>query len=176
SRARSPSSTRSTAAPRATSAPATCRVSPMADGRAGPAGENPRSGLDLGAKVESVDAGENDGVATIPSANPPAYEPVRAHPDQVVGPEGMPHPHAQRLARSLAAMGPEALMAAGRRRDASFIAQGITYESGADGEPARDRPFPLDLVPRIVPAEEWAVIERGLVQRITALNQFVDDI
>jgi uncharacterized circularly permuted ATP-grasp superfamily protein len=40
----------------------------------------------------------------------------------------------------------------------------------------RDRPFPLDLVPRILPAAEWNHIERGLMQRIRALNRFIDDV
>ena len=123
-----------------------------------------------------MNAGDDDPVATISSASLPAYEPVSAHADEVFAPDGAPLPHAERLAASLAAMGPDALVAAGRRRDASFIAQGITYEAGSDGEAVRDRPFPLDLVPRIVAADEWAAIERGLVQRITALNQFVDDV
>ena len=56
--------------------------------------------------------------------------------------------------------------------------QGITFDAGgpdADG-PVRDRPFPLDLVPRIIPADEWTTIKRGLAQRIRALNRFVDDV
>ena len=54
--------------------------------------------------------------------------------------------------------------------------QGITFEvAGTDGE-RRDRPFPLDLVPRVLPAEEWTTIKRGLAQRIRALNAFVDDV
>ena len=40
----------------------------------------------------------------------------------------------------------------------------------------RDRPFPLDLVPRIIPAAEWKTIKRGLAQRIRALNHFIDDV
>ena len=39
-----------------------------------------------------------------------------------------------------------------------------------------ERIFPFDLIPRIVPAEEWDRIERGLKQRIHALNAFIDDI
>ena len=42
--------------------------------------------------------------------------------------------------------------------------------------PASERPFPLDLVPRIIPAGEWTVIKRGLAQRIRALNAFIDDV
>jgi uncharacterized circularly permuted ATP-grasp superfamily protein len=66
---------------------------------------------------------------------------------------------------------------AGRRRDTIFMRQGITFEvGGADGDEATDRPFPLDLVPRILPVEEWRTIKRGLAQRIRALNRFVDDV
>ena len=76
------------------------------------------------------------------------------------------------------ALGPEALAAAGRRRDAIFMQQGITFDAAGPGRdgPVRDRPFPLDLVPRIIPAEEWTTIKRGLAQRIRALNHFVDDV
>ncbi len=69
-------------------------------------------------------------------------------------------------------------MEAGTRRDAIFMQQGITFDAAgpdADG-PVHDRPFPLDLVPRIIPAEEWEHIEKGLEQRIRALNAFVDDV
>ena len=36
--------------------------------------------------------------------------------------------------------------------------------------------FPFDLLPRIIPAKEWEYLERGLAQRITALNLFLHDI
>ena len=39
-----------------------------------------------------------------------------------------------------------------------------------------EKTFPFDLVPRIIPANEWDIIERGLIQRITALNMFCQDI
>ena len=96
--------------------------------------------------------------------------------DELLRPDGQPHPHVAKLAQALARLGPEALLAAGRRRDAIFMQQGITFEvSGTDGE-RRDRPFPLDLVPRVLTAGEWKVIKRGLAQRIRALNAFVDDV
>jgi uncharacterized circularly permuted ATP-grasp superfamily protein len=98
--------------------------------------------------------------------------------DEMLGEDGAPRPHAETLVQALAALGPEALAGAGRRRDAIFMQQGITFAVGgteADG-PARDRPFPLDLVPRIIPAAEWKTIKRGLAQRIRALNHFVDDV
>ncbi|MEA2310873.1 MAG: hypothetical protein QOE28_841, partial [Solirubrobacteraceae bacterium] len=98
--------------------------------------------------------------------------------DEVFEPSGSPRPHAASLAAALSELGPAELADAGRRRDAIFMQQGITFDAGGpdvDG-PVRDRPFPLDLVPRIIPADEWRVIKRGLAQRIRALDRFVDDV
>jgi hypothetical protein len=70
---------------------------------------------------------------------------------------------------ALARLGPDALDAAGRRRAAIFMQQGITFEvAGSDGE-RRDRAWPLDLVPRVLTSAEWTTIKRGLAQRIRAL-------
>jgi len=52
---------------------------------------------------------------------------------------------------------------------------GITFNVYGDGA-GTERIFPFDLIPRIVPAAEWAWLERGLKQRIYALNLFIDDI
>jgi transglutaminase-like putative cysteine protease len=98
--------------------------------------------------------------------------------DEVHDAGGTPRPHAAALAAALEQLGPESIVSAGRRRDAIFMQQGITFDAAgpdADG-PVRDRPFPLDLVPRIIPAHEWHTIKRGLAQRIRALNHFVDDV
>ncbi|MDX6726295.1 MAG: hypothetical protein QOK49_1100 [Baekduia sp.] len=80
------------------------------------------------------------------------------------------------LAAELARLGPQLLSAAGHRRDAIFLQQGITFDATGEEGPVKDRPFPLDLVPRILPAREWDHIERGLAQRIRALNRFIDDV
>ena len=114
-------------------------------------------------------------------ASEPATAPIDYHAregflDEVfAGPQGSAAAHASQLVAALEQMGPEHLAAAGRRRDAIFMQQGITFElTGEDGP--KDRPFPLDLVPRIIPAAEWIPIKRGLAQRIRALNHFVDDV
>ena len=57
----------------------------------------------------------------------------------------------------------------------TFLTQGITFTVYND-EQGTERIFPFDLVPRIIPAAEWEFVERGLIQRITALNLFVHDI
>ncbi len=96
--------------------------------------------------------------------------------DELLEDDGRPRPHAAPLMATLTRLGPEALAAAGHRRDTIFMQQGITFEvAGTDGE-RRDRAWPLDLVPRVLPADEWTGIKRGLAQRIRALNAFVDDV
>jgi hypothetical protein len=60
-------------------------------------------------------------------------------------------------------------------RDRIFRTQGITFTL-ADDEEGLERTFPMDLLPRIIPADEWDVIERGIVQRVTALNRFLEDL
>lgn len=96
--------------------------------------------------------------------------------DELLQADGTPQPHVAGLVEALERLGPAALQEAGRRRDAIFMQQGITFEvAGTDGAP-RDRPFPLDLVPRVLTAQEWTTIKRGLAQRIRALNAFVDDV
>lgn len=72
-------------------------------------------------------------------------------------------------------------MMAKRREEAEMIFRrvGITFavygDKDADGA-GNERLIPFDLIPRIIPAREWAVLERGLVQRVTALNRFVHDV
>ncbi len=57
----------------------------------------------------------------------------------------------------------------------SFLSSGITF-TVADSKSPIDRIFPFDVIPRIVDREEWTRIERGLKQRIIALNEFLKDI
>jgi uncharacterized circularly permuted ATP-grasp superfamily protein len=84
------------------------------------------------------------------------------------------------LYQSWLARQPQAAMEA-RRAEAEMIFRrvGITFavygakdEDGAGTE----RLIPFDLIPRIIPAHEWATMEKGLVQRVTALNRFVHDV
>ncbi len=107
---------------------------------------------------------------------PAVYRPQPPFYDEVFAPGGVPRDFTAALAHELARLGPEQLAAAGRRRDAIFMQQGITFDATGEDGPVKDRPFPLDLVPRIIPAREWDHIKRGLAQRIRALNAFVDDI
>lgn len=62
-----------------------------------------------------------------------------------------------------------------RAAERLLLQMGITFNVYGDSAGA-ERIFPFDLIPRIVRAEEWEWIERGLKQRIHALNEFIDDI
>ena len=64
-----------------------------------------------------------------------------------------------------------------RRRavDTAFLRQGITFNVYGDSA-GTEKIFPFDLMPRIISAKEWEYLERGLIQRITALNLFLHDI
>ncbi|MFM6990625.1 MAG: circularly permuted type 2 ATP-grasp protein, partial [Rhodoferax sp.] len=72
-------------------------------------------------------------------------------------------------------------MMATRREEAELIFRrvGITFavygEKDEDGS-GTERLIPFDLIPRIIPAHEWATMEKGLVQRVTALNRFIHDV
>ncbi len=59
-----------------------------------------------------------------------------------------------------------------RRVGITFAVYGDKDEDGAGSE----RLIPFDLIPRIIPAHEWASMEKGLVQRVTALNRFIHDV
>ena len=59
--------------------------------------------------------------------------------------------------------------------DLAFMRQGVTFNVYGDSQGA-ERIFPFDLVPRIISAKEWEYLERGLIQRITALNLFLHDL
>ena len=59
--------------------------------------------------------------------------------------------------------------------DLAFLRQGITFNVYGDSA-GMEKIFPFDLLPRIIPAKEWEQLERGLIQRITALNLFLHDI
>jgi uncharacterized circularly permuted ATP-grasp superfamily protein len=100
---------------------------------------------------------------------------VRAY-DELLEQGGDPREHARRLIDSLNRLGYDRLRSSAERRDAIFLQQGITFDTyGPDGE-TRDRPFPLDLIPRLIPDGEWQQLERGIRQRVLALNRFVADV
>lgn len=95
--------------------------------------------------------------------------------DEMRTPSGAVRPHYAALARRLAGLGPGDLAERQRTLERFFLLQGITF-TVYGAESSTERIIPTDLLPRIIPAQEWARIEGGLVQRLQALNMFLADI
>ncbi len=79
-----------------------------------------------------------------------SYRPQAPFLDELFQDDGTPRETARALVSELGRLGPEGLIEAGRRRDAIFMQQGITFETSSAGGPTHERPFPLDLVPRVL--------------------------
>ncbi|HEY2154150.1 MAG TPA: circularly permuted type 2 ATP-grasp protein, partial [Isosphaeraceae bacterium] len=94
--------------------------------------------------------------------------------DEMFGDDGVPRESYRQLHARLVDLAPEELKRRQQDADLSFLHQGITFTVYGRDE-GTEKIFPYDLLPRIITASEWATIERGLVQRITALNLFLKD-
>src|SRR3984885_7224966 len=95
--------------------------------------------------------------------------------DEMFESPGGPRRHYQAAASRLKALGHDSFARRVKMADVAFRNQGITFTVYSD-QTGVEKIFPFDLVPRIIPASEWAHIEKGLMQRITALNLFCRDI
>jgi uncharacterized circularly permuted ATP-grasp superfamily protein len=91
--------------------------------------------------------------------------------------EGVARPRTQyrALLEELALVTPEELRRRQVEADRAFLTQGITFTVYGDDQ-GTERIFPFDLLPRIITGSEWATLERGLTQRLTAINLFLKDI
>ncbi len=95
--------------------------------------------------------------------------------DEMFSAPGELHEHYGPLLEQFASLSVEELRRRKQSADLSFLNQGITF-TVYGREEGTERIFPYDLLPRIITSAEWAVVERGLTQRITALNLFLRDI
>jgi len=91
--------------------------------------------------------------------------------DEMFEAPGRPRPAYQALFDSLSALSPSDFDKRAAARDRSFRDQGITFSLGGE-----ERPFPLDLIPRLITASEWSSIEQGVTQRVRALEMFLADV
>ncbi|MEQ1908608.1 MAG: circularly permuted type 2 ATP-grasp protein [Vicinamibacterales bacterium] len=95
--------------------------------------------------------------------------------DEMFDQTGHPRPEARLLLETIGSLGDGQLQRCQQAAERILVQLGITFNVYGDSA-GTERPFPFDLVPRIVRSEEWDWLERGLKQRIHALNQFIDDI
>ena len=95
--------------------------------------------------------------------------------DEMLGAEQAVRPHYAALAERLSTLTPRELADRQRTLERFFLLQGITF-TVYGAESTTERIIPTDLLPRIIPADEWSKIETGLTQRLKALNMFLADI
>ena len=95
--------------------------------------------------------------------------------DEMFESPGAPRSHYRALLERFLEMSPEDIDLKRRLAEQSYLNQGITF-TVYKGDEGTERIFPFDLIPRIIPGKEWAHIQRGLEQRLTALNLFLHDV
>lgn len=103
-----------------------------------------------------------------------AYQTDGFH-DEMFDVGGQVRPEACFLLETIQSLEEGQLLRCQRAAERLLLQMGITFNVYGDSAGA-ERIFPFDLIPRIVRAREWEWIERGLKQRIQALNEFIDDI
>ncbi|HMO01320.1 MAG TPA: circularly permuted type 2 ATP-grasp protein [Miltoncostaeaceae bacterium] len=77
----------------------------------------------------------------------------------------------ERLFSGLKTLRPSTFAERSAMVDKAYLTQGITFAHGG-----REQPFPFDLLPRLIPSDEWEHLETGLSQRVVALDRFIGDI
>ena len=95
--------------------------------------------------------------------------------DELVDGEGNPRPGAGELVQQLQDLGLAELQQRQDLAELDILGMGITFTVYSDGR-GIDRAWPFDIVPRVIAASEWRRVERGLQQRLRALNLFIDDL
>ena len=90
--------------------------------------------------------------------------------DEVVGDEGVRVAYISVL-RHLARLDADEVRARADYLKSTYLDQGVTFDIGGE-----ERPFPLDIVPRVLLADEWAGVEAGVAQRVRAIEAFLADV
>ncbi|MGH2726162.1 MAG: circularly permuted type 2 ATP-grasp protein, partial [Actinomycetota bacterium] len=100
---------------------------------------------------------------------------AESYRDEAIELDGSPRAHYVPVLAALERIGVDALSRRVELREVVQRSRGVTFTMRSEGAEA-ERTFPLDLVPRIIPAPEWAQLEEGLRQRVKALNLFLEDV
>jgi uncharacterized circularly permuted ATP-grasp superfamily protein len=95
--------------------------------------------------------------------------------DELLAPDGVPRPAVRGVGELLRGLALEELRARQSTAEATVRSLGITFTVYSQGS-NRDREWPFDIIPRVIPRAEWDQIARGLEQRVRALNTFIDDL
>jgi uncharacterized circularly permuted ATP-grasp superfamily protein len=103
------------------------------------------------------------------------YTPARPYGrpawDEMFESAGIPRAATRTLHDALQQLPPDEFEARAAARDRSFRDRGITFQLSGE-----ERPFPLDLIPRVIAEDEWATLEAGVIQRVRALELLLRDL
>jgi uncharacterized circularly permuted ATP-grasp superfamily protein len=95
--------------------------------------------------------------------------------DEMFAPDGSARARAAMLVEKINTLGDGELQRKQQSAERSLLNMGITFNVYGH-EAGTEKVWPFDVVPRIIPRDEWSYLERGLKQRIRALNLFIDDV
>jgi uncharacterized circularly permuted ATP-grasp superfamily protein len=91
--------------------------------------------------------------------------------DEMIAADGSPRPSYRSLFESIQRSGAQELQAGVDSLARAYLNQGVTFDVGGE-----ERPFPLDIVPRVIDDLSWQTIERGVRQRVKTLEAFLADV
>lgn len=91
--------------------------------------------------------------------------------DEMYDADGKVRPHYRKIAKVLEELQFSEISQRSEQMARSFMDRGVTFDFAGE-----ERPFPIDIIPRIIPKDEWATIESGVKQRVKALELFLDDV
>jgi uncharacterized circularly permuted ATP-grasp superfamily protein len=173
--AKSPASGKETAEKGTASAEETPSAKTATPGKASTPGKNATSGKGSRAKGRGADAArarvaERNGHALFEGY----FQHGRAHPDafdEMFAEDGAVRAPYRALHDAIAPTAAADLTARSEALDRAYADQGITFSLSG-----QERTFPLDIVPRVIAASEWTRLQRGIVQRVRALEAFLADV
>ena len=103
------------------------------------------------------------------------YAPIPGTYDEQFEANGDTRPHAHMVAALLANMSPDTFARCQALAELSLAQRGVTFSVYSDSR-GTEKVMPVCLVPRVIGAGEWAQMEKGLLQRLTTLQLFLDDL
>jgi uncharacterized circularly permuted ATP-grasp superfamily protein len=103
------------------------------------------------------------------------YQPIPGTYDELFASDGSYRPAFDRALAALTKRTPEEFARSVSLAERALLNQGVTFSVYKDTE-GTEKIFPFCLLPRLIAGEDWAQLERGLIQRLVALSHFLDDV
>ena len=95
--------------------------------------------------------------------------------DEIIAATGKARPASRSLVEFIGKQTMKHLVSRQQAADLAIQEMGVSFTVYSEGQNI-DRSWPMDIIPRVIPLQEWQVLEKGLIQRVTALNMFINDL